>query len=320
ENSEAHEAYLKGRAEQASYSAEGYQKAINYFEQAIEEDPNYALAYAVLAIAHHRLSTPLGVVPYREVATTVEEMAMKALEIDNSLGEAHAALGDVKRHYYWDWTGAEEEYKLAIALDPSSYQAHYGYAFLLSAMARHDEALAEVRTSQQLDPLNPETRTATAFHLRMARRSDEAIEQCRMALDMNPDYQLAHQRLANNYEDKGLYKEAAEARQNQWLLTGASEEEVAGLSDAAAMGAEDYSRWMLNYARERAQRGEYVSTFTFAMLHAQLGEKDQAFEWLEESYQERNAGLVILKVTPYFDPLRDDPRFTDLLRRMNLEP
>jgi serine/threonine-protein kinase len=154
----------------------------------------------------------------------------------------------------------------------------------------------------------------------MARRYDEAIEQCLLALEIDPNYRLAYEFLARVYENMGKYDEAAAARQKDWILGGASEEEIAGLSEAAALGTKAYWRWLLNNREKRASQGEYFRPINFAIGHAQLDEKDQAFEWVAKAYEERDGGLITIAVDPYWDPLRDDPRFQDLLRRMNLEP
>jgi len=319
ENSEAHEAYLKGRAELAKFTIEGTQKAIQHFEEAIQKDPDYALAYVSLAQCYFWLGQPLHAMPHREAMPKAEELAMKALELDNTLGEAHAWLGNLKLHYHWDWAGAEKEFKLATELDPSSYWAHQGYAFFLTRMGHHDEAIAHSRRALQLDPLNFTERTILAEHFHKARRYDEGIEQCRTVLEIDPNYQRAYYVISWIYEAKGLYKEAAAAYQKYLTLGGASQEEVAGLSDAAASGAESYWRWKLDYWKERAKQ-EYVQSWEFVKVYAALDEKDQAFEWLDRAYEAREGSLGTLKVHPQFDPLRDDPRFTDLLRRMNLEP
>jgi tetratricopeptide (TPR) repeat protein len=248
-----------------------------------------------------------------EAMPKAEEMAMKALELDNTLAEAHAALGDIQRGFHWNLEEAEKQYKLAMELDPSSYEAPFGHAFVMSALGRHDEAIAAIKRAQQLDPLNPLARTAAVLHFRWARRYDEAIEQARAAQQIYPDLPRVYQRLVSTYEDMGLYDEAAPAWQKQQILRGASEEEVAGISEAAALGQEAYFRWKADYFTQR--RGVIT-----ARLYGKLGEKDQAFEELEKQYEARDGALIFLKVNPDYDPLRDDPRFQDLLRRMNLEP
>ncbi len=314
-SSEAQDAFIKGQFELAKFTVEGTQTAIRHFEQATQEDPNYALAYIALSQCYVMLGQPLRAMPKQEAMPKAEELAIKALEIDNSLSEAHTELGRVKLFYYWDWAGAEKEFKLAIELDPSSADAHSGYAFFLEAMGRFDEAIEEGRRKQQLDPLNPGVPLVEYFH--NARRYDEAIEQAQTLLEINPNFQQLYRTLSFPYEAKGMYEEAAATLQKEWILGGASEEEVAGLSDAATLGAEAYWRWKLDYFTEKANQ-EYVPPTEFIVIHAALGEKDQAFELLEKAYDEHEGTLWLLKVSPKFDPLRDDPRFQDLLRRMNL--
>ncbi|MDA2935563.1 protein kinase, partial [Acidobacteria bacterium AH-259-D05] len=319
ENSEAHEAYLKGQFELAKFTIEATQKAIQHFEETIEKDPDYALAYVRLARCYISLGQPLHAMPHREAMPKAEDLLMKGLEIDNALGEAHALLGSLKHNYHRDWAGAEKEFKLAIELDPSSVGVHQGYAFFLTRMGRHDEAIAHSRRALQLDPLNFTARTVLAEHFHKARRYDEGIEQCRTVLETDPDYQRAHYVISWMYEEKGLYKEAAAAYQKYLTLGGAGQDEVAGLSDAAASGAESYWRWKLDYWKERAKQ-EYVQSWQFAKIYAVLDEKDQAFDWLDRAYEARESSLASLKVNPRFDNLRSDPRFQDLLLRMNLEP
>jgi len=312
ENIEAHEAYLKGRAELAKFTIEGTQKAIQHLEEAIQKDPDYALAYVGLASCYFWLGQPLHAMPHREAMPKAEELAMKALELDNTLGQAHAWLGSLKLHYHWDWAGAEKEFKLAIELDQSSSWAHQGYAFFLTRMGRHDEAIALSRRALQLDPLNLGARTTLAEHFHKARRYDEGIEQCRTVLEIDPNYQRAYYVISWIYEAKGLYTEAAATYQKYLTLGGASQDEVAGLSDAAASGAESYWRRKLDYWEEGAKQ-EYVQSWQFAKIYAALDEKDQAFEWLERAYEAREGSLGSLKVTQRMDNLRSDPRFHDLL-------
>ncbi len=314
ENSEAHEAYLKGQSE---LSKSSYSKAIQHFEKAIEQDPNYAPAYTALAYTYRSAGTRS--MPPQEVMPKAEEMAMKALELDNTLGLPHAVLGDVRRRYTWDWAEAEKEFKLAMELDPSSYEAHYGYAFLMSALGRHDEAVALIRRAQQVDPLNVKTRSGAARVLYWAGRYDEGLEQSQVGLELAPNYPELYNGRGDTFEAMELYEEAARAWQKEQILGGASEEEVAGLSEAATRGQEGYGQWQLDYFRDKAKEA-YVPAATFATCYAKLGEMDQAFEWLEKAYEERGAALIYLKVSPDWDPLRDDPRFHDLLLRMNLGP
>ncbi len=316
---EAHEAYLRGRLEQGKGGVQGHRNAIQYFEEAIERDPNYALAYAALARSHYRLVTPFAVEPAKEAMPKAEQTALKALELDDMLSEAHVILGDVKRTYYWDAAGAEREYQLALELDPGSYEAPNQYAFFLTSMGRHDESVAMGRRAQQLNPLDPTMRSGACARFRFAARYEESLEQCQAALEMDPNYQSSLRNLGNIYENLGLYNEAAAARQTEWTLAGVSEDELAGLAEAAALGKERYYRWMLDYWEKRSER-RHVAPTTFASIYTQLGEKDQAFKWLEEAYEEHAGGFYTIVVGQEWDPLRSDPRFQDLLRRMNLEP
>ncbi|MCZ6484712.1 MAG: tetratricopeptide repeat protein, partial [Acidobacteria bacterium] len=319
DDDQAHAAYLKGRFEEVKRTAARYRRAIQHFEEAIRRDPNYARAYAALSRCYRTLAIPLYAMPPEEAMPKAEQMAIKALELDDQLAEAHAALAWVRMNYDWDWEESEKEYKRAMEEDPSSYDAHYGYAFVMTALGRHDEAIAEIRRAQELDPLDPAARTAAASLFRFAGRYDESIEEIQAALEMEPDFQFAYLRLAWTYEAMGRYPEAAAARQKEQILGGASQEDVAGLSDAAASGEKSYWRWILDYTQEAAKE-QYVVESDFAHLYAQLGEKAQAFEWLEKAYEARNPSLPYLKVQPRWDPIRDDPRFTDLLQRMNLMP
>ena len=320
EDDQAHAAYLKGKFEQAKGGARGHRRAIQHFEQAIERDPNYARAYAAQARSYYRLVSPHRAMPAEEGMLKAEEMATQALELDNTLAEAHTVLADVQRSYYWDWERAEKGYQLAMELDPSFFEAPYAYAFFMSSMGRHDEAIALGKRAQQLDPLNPSTRSSAASRLTWARRFDESIEEIQAALEIDPSFLSVYGNLAQVYEAMDQYEDAVPARAKVLAFEGASQEEVAELSRAfAASGPAGYWRWLLNYDKEMEQQGKYVSPIDYAIYHAQLGETDQAFEWLETAF-ERHDVLSSLKVDTYWDSIRDDPRFTDLLRRMNLAP
>ena len=313
ENSEAHEAYLKGKSEIAKDSPQSFRTAIQYYETAIDKDPDYATAYAALAGAYYLLSQRFGAMTSEEAMPKAEELARKALEIDSTLAEAHVWLASVKRTYYWDWEEAANHYERALELDPSSYRAHDQYAWWMTAKGRHEEAIELARRAQQLDPLNLVVTTNLAERLTRARRYSESIDQANKALESNPDFGAAFSILRENYRYMGLYEQAAITR------PASSMEEFAGLKDAASSGSEEFYRWRLDYDKERA-KSEYVEATRFAELYSQLGERDQAFEWLETAYEQRDGTLIFLKVMPHWDPLRDDPRFTDLLLRMNLEP
>ena len=320
EDSEAHEAYLRGQVELAQSTRDSYLRAISYFERAIEEDPDYAPAHAWLGRAYFIAAQGVGAISGREAMPKAEAAAKKAVELDDTLGLAHGVLGNVQRAFHRDWVEAEKEYQLAIALDPNAASVYEGYASLMSVLRRHDEAIALARRAQQVDPRSANPRYTLGRMLLDARRYEEAEQQFMAALDITPSFQQAYARLASLDERTGQYEKAASARQRLLVLGGATEEEVAGLPAAAILGAEGYWRWMLDYYQGRERRGKYIRPTDFAIVHSSLGEKDQAFEWLERAFEERTGVLIYLNGSHQYDPLRDDPRFTDLLRRMNLEP
>ena len=318
ENSEAQEAYLKGQAEVVKRTTDSGLESISYFEKAIEEDSNYAPAYAALGRSYYSAAMGDGALPYQEAMPKAEAAAKKAVELDNTLGLAHAVRGDVQRAFHWDWVEAEREYKLAIELDPHSARAYEGYASLMSVMQRHDEAIALARRAQQVDPRSATPRYTLGRMYVNARRYEEAEQQLLAALDIAPNHQSAYGVIALMHEATGQYEKASSAHQREWVLEGATEEEVAGLSHAwATSGEEGYWQWILAYLMNgymTAQRLDIAIAYTY------LGDKDQALEILEKAYQERIGTLVYLNVHPWWDPIRDDPRFQDLLLRMNLAP
>jgi len=318
-NNEAHEAYLKGSFERANGNTIGLQAAIIYFEEAIEKDPNYALAYAALAAVYQHAPSRSGFISAQEAQPKAEELVMKALELDTTLAEAHAVLGSIQGGNYRNWVEAEKEFKLAIQLDPNSAEVHNSYARFLGKMGRFDEAIPLMKRAQQLNPSFLGYRVSAAQLFREARRYDESIEQLQIMLELNQESPVVYATLRQVYRAQGLYEDALEADQKWLTLSGASEEEVASLADAyQTSGKEGYWRWWLDYNTEMAKQ-QYVSLRTFADIYAHLGDKDRAFEQLEKAF-EQNDDVSDLKVNPKWDPLRSDPRFQDLLRRMNLGP
>jgi len=315
ENSEAHQAYLKARLEFAKLTQESLAHALQHFEEAIQKDPNYAPAYAGLATSYF-FAGLLGSQPATVLMPKAEETAMKALEIDDRLAEAHTVLGIVRSSYYWDWEGAEKELQLAIELDPNSASVHNSYGRILGHRHRFEEAIPLVKRAQQLDPLFLPWRVSAVQLFSQARRYDEAIEEVQLALAVNPNFPMAYRNLINYvYEEQELYEEAIVAYQK--IL---AEEEIAGLADAyQTLGKEGYWRWWLDYWTEMAKQG-YVSSEQFARIYAHLGETNQVFEQLEKAYDEHDVALLLGRSLPAYDPIRDDPRFQDLLLRMNLEP
>jgi serine/threonine protein kinase/tetratricopeptide (TPR) repeat protein len=316
-NPDAHEAYLRGRFDMSQITAEGYESAIELFEQALEKDPGYAVAYAAIGESYAMLSSVVDALPHGEAMPKAGQAALKALAIDSTLADAHATLAWIKYSYDWDWLEADKEFKLAIQLNPSSFWAHQGYAFFLSAMGRHDEAIAESRRGQETDPLSLAGVTGTAQILYNARQYDRALRELERALEMDPDFVQTHHLLSIVYDRKGMYAEKVVEDEKVLTLTGASSEVVASLGRAyEASGVRGFWEWWHRRLTEEARR-RYVSDYVMAGVHTSLGDKDQAFEWLEKAYQTRHGDMVWLKVDPWLDPLRSDPRFQELLERMN---
>jgi len=318
ENLEAYTLYLKGRYCWNKRTDDGLKKGIEYFEQAIDKDPHYALAYAGLADSYNVMAQ-YGFLPPNEAYPRAKMAAMKALELDEALAEAHASLADVNLHCGWDWPAAEREYQRAIELNPGCAIAHQWYAEYLTAIGRHDEAITEIKRAQELDPLSLNVSTAVGRVFYFARQYDQAIEEFQKTLEMDPDYFYAHGWLANAYFQKALYDEAIEEFLKTRPFYGDSSEMIAALRAAyTASGMRGYWQMRLNQLKEQAKQ-RYVPAFGIAPACARLGEVDQALEWLNKGYEECDSGLVYLNVEPSFDNLRSDPRFVALLKKLGLE-
>jgi serine/threonine protein kinase/Flp pilus assembly protein TadD len=322
ENTEAYHLYLKGRYyENKFFNEAAIRRAIEYFQQAIDCNPTYALAYAGLADCYIKLSHT-NVMPSKEGFAKARAAVIKALEIDDTLAEAHISLAKIKSTFDWDFPAAEEEFKRAIQLNPNYARAHHSYGRHLMIMGRLDEAAVEIRRAYELDPLSLIISADLSAPLFFAQQYDRAIESLRKTLEMDPNFALAHVRLGGAYEFKGMYEEAIVEYQKARELSG-SRADNPGMSAAfahvyAASGRGDQAREILKRLKEQSQRS-YVSPCDIAEVHAALGEKDQAFEWLEKAYDARSSDFRFLKVSPSFpSSLRLDPRFTDLLRRVGL--
>ncbi len=318
ENNEAYELYLKGRYYWNKRTEEGLRRAIEYFSQATEKDPAYALAHAGLADCYIVLGE-FGLLPGREAYAKARGAAAKALALDDTLAEPHNALAILKGDYDWDWPGAEREFRRAIELNPGYSTAHQWYAELLSELGRHEEALAEIKRAQQLDPLSLIINAASGKILLYAGRDDLAIEQLRKTLEIDPNFAHAHHFLGYVYVRKGAFTEAIAEFQRAISLSPNLTQYKAGLGHAyARAGKSAEARKLLSELKEESKR-RYVSWSDFAAIYAGLGEKDQAFACLEKAYEQRDTKLVTRgSLNPLLDPLRSDPRFADLLRRIGL--
>ena len=314
-STEAYELYLKGRYHLNRLTDDGFLKGLEYFQQVIEKDPNFALAYVGLAESYNDLAG-FNVRRPKEVYPKAKSAALTALKLDDTIAQAHTALAMVNMAYEWDWSGAEGEFRRAIEINPSDSDAHYQYAYYSAFLGKFDQALAEIRRAQELDPVSLAKITGVGQVLLMARRYDESIEQCRKALEMDPNLGFTYWLLGLAYMYKGAYEPAIEALQKSIPLSGDSPDEPASLGLAYALsGKRVEARKILDKLKQQS-KGKYVAPSIFASLHGALGESDQAFAWFDKAYEERDNVMVLLKVEPMFDPFRSDQRFTALLRRV----
>jgi DNA-binding winged helix-turn-helix (wHTH) protein/TolB-like protein/Flp pilus assembly protein TadD len=318
ENSEAYQLYLKGRYYWNKRSPEGLNKGIECFNQAIALDPNYALAYAGLADCHNMLGDYALMLPNQ---TFLKGMgaASKALELDETLAEAHASLALAKLYYEWDFPGAEKQFQRALHLNPNYATAHQWYGEYLMLMGRADESLAEMRRAQELDPLSLIINTAVGYALWNARRYDEAIDQLRKTLELDANFLPAVAFLDMAYERKGMDQEFIASYQKEMILSGYSPAEAAAFREIYfKSGMHGFWLKILAWLKQEQVKRKYLAPIHMALGYVFLGQKDQAFAWLEKAYAERSGWMVHLKVDPRFDSLRSDPRFADLVRRVGL--
>jgi TolB-like protein/tetratricopeptide (TPR) repeat protein len=320
-NPEAYQDYLKGRFWWSKATEDGVNRGIGYFQQAIAKDPNYALAYAGLADSYTLLAG-LAVARPREAFPKAEAAAAKALEIDNSLSEAHAARGFILGVYEWDLPGAEKEFRRAIELNPNNVNAHHIFGIILVHAGRLDEALNEEKRAVELDPLSPVASRAVGAVLVDQRKYDPAIEQLKKTLELAPTLGLALNDLATAYLLKGNYGEAISVSETALANPIGKVAPLSSLAYAYAVaGRKAEAQKILDQLGELSKQ-QYIQPRVIARICVGLGEKDKAFAYLEESLKDRSieTGFATINVDPTFDPLRSDPRFNDLVRRMNLQP
>lgn len=315
QNGEAYQFYLMGRYYfRRSKKKEDLQKSIEYYEQAIKKDPNYPLAYAGMGTTYHLMGWQ-GILPPQESWQKEEWAALKALQIDDTLAEAHVLTAAVKE-FNLDWSGAEEEYKRALELDPNSVRAHETYAWHLEMFERLDEALVHLKRAQELDPLSLELMWDIGIWLTFSRQNDRAIEQFQKMIEMDPEFFPAHQGLLTAYQEKGMFGEAIEEMKQVSAIRGAGGD--AGLAYAYAIAGKRAEAQKILGQLKEASKQRYVSPLSFALIYMGLGDKDKAFEWLNRTLEENPYRIAFLRINPRFDSLRSDPRFTELLRRMKL--
>lgn len=317
ESSEAYQLYLRGRYHWNKRNPESIRKAIEYLNQAIEKDPGFALAYAGLADCY--VVPALGMAP-KDAMPKAKAAAIRALEIDDTLAEAHTSLGRVLQVYDWNWKEAEREFKRAIELNPRYPVAHQWYGGYLERIGRAEESILERKLALELDPFSVITNFELGQAYYFARDYDKAIEQYKKTLELDPNFPAALQYLPLVYVQKGMHAEALQALENIEAAP-----ESSGITAAAVPGYVHAASGRIKEARimveelKRVREQRYVSEVSIAQIYTALGEKDEAFAWLEKAYEERAFQMQYLKVEPRWDSLRADPRFADLLRRVGLQ-
>ncbi|HEV8368605.1 MAG TPA: protein kinase [Pyrinomonadaceae bacterium] len=317
-NPEAYQLYLKGRYYWNKRTAEGLKRAIEQFQQATDKDPNYALAYVGLADCYLVLEQYAGT-PTSETLPKARAAVLRALQIDDSLAEAHASLAQAYKQS-WQFEEAGKEFKRAIELNPNYPTAHHWYSQYLVTMGRLDEAVTEIKRAQQLDPLSPVINAAAASTYRQKGDLDAAMEQCKGISELDPTFRFAHACLGGVYQKQGRYGEAIGEFRKAVEASGRASENLSALGHCYAISG----RRSEAMATLKELEGKYAkresAAFNLAAVYAGLGEKDQAFAWLEKDFQSRSGTLFQITFLPTFDTLRSDPRYADLLRRMGLRP
>jgi tetratricopeptide (TPR) repeat protein len=313
---EAYEAYLRGRYHFNRTSEAELEKAVGYFEQALAKDPRYAAAYSGLADSYNRLGMTLIGRPPGEMRSKAIAAASEALRIDEGLAEAHVSLGWAK-FFDWDWPGAEESFRRAIALNPKYVEAHQLYSLYLVALGRFDQAIAEGKRAVELDPLSVNSQARLGQVFSYARRYDDAIRELRNALELDPNFVFALWHLGESYTQVSRYDEAITVLEKAATLSRRNPAVLGYLGCAYAKSGRDREGRELLKELTELSGTRYVSPFMLAMLDVCLEDRESAFESLEQAFAERSYLLVYLAVYPPIDSLRDDPRFRDLLRRMN---
>ncbi len=318
ENVEAYQFYMKGRFYLLKAIKSETETGISYFQAAIEADPNYALAYAGLADAYRGRAVG-GEMPSAEVFPKAKAAAAKAIELDATLAEAQTNLAHISFWYDWDWTGAENQHKRALELDPNSADTLQFYAHLLSNTGRHTEALAKIKRAREIDPLNLRINALEGLFLLHAGQTDEAIARLQKTLELDSNYRLANMFAARAYIEKGMYPEAVAATDKvKEFADGGSEPIAFGAFALARTGKLDEAKNALDELLKLSET-RYVPPYNLALIYNALGESGKALDYLEKSFAEKDVRMVFLKVEPKWNNLRSEARFVALMRRMNFE-
>lgn len=316
ENMNAYQAYVRGRYYWNKFTEEGFQRAIASFMEAIHTDPGYALAYAGLGDLYNWLGV-LGILPPGDTWGRGLKMAARAATLDDTLAEAHAALGFAQLCYEFDWSGGEKSLTRAIELNPHYATAHQWYCFQLTAEGRFAEAVSEAQAALRIDPQSPFINQALGWTQYMAREYDVSIERHRQVLQFDSQLALGHFSYARPCIQKGLLAEAVEESKQAVELSNGNPVMLAGLGIAYAFAGQERDARQVLARLDDLSRKRYVSSYHVALIYCALNERERALEWLEKTYTERDAWLIWMQVEPQLDPLRSEPRFKALLRRIN---
>jgi serine/threonine protein kinase/TolB-like protein/Tfp pilus assembly protein PilF len=316
ENPEAYQLYLQGLFYWNKWTEEGFRKATDYFNQAVEKDPNYAQAYAGLADTYNFLGES-GYTAPQQVWQNAKSAAMHAVKLDDTLPEAHISLALVRESYEWDWLGAESEFKRAIQLNPNYASSHQWYGDFLTRMGRFDEARVELKKAQELDPLSLLTNTSLGRQLYFTRQYDAAVQQLKKTLDIDPKFVPAQHAIEAAYAQNGMFKEAIGERQKVLTLSGNPDLAAAIGEDFNTGGYPGVMKSWLEGLKEVSKRG-YVSAYNIAQIYARLGDKNQALASLEMALDQRDSNLTYVNVEPAFDEIRSDPRFQKIVQQLAL--
>jgi len=319
ESAEAYQLYLKGRYHWSKWTEEGFDKGIEYFRQAVEKDPSYALAYSGLADSYVLLGWN-SYLPPKDAFPKARAAAIKALRFDEDLPEAHTSLAAPLWLSDWHWLEAQTEFKRSLQLGPAYPTANHWYAEYLMTMGRLEEAIAKIKHSQELDPLSLIINVAVGWSFYFARRYDEAMEQLLMTVELDPNYPVAHWILGLAYRQTGRYEMAIAEGERGVALSGGSPLMRAALAHTYGTANKTKDALEILEGLIKLAKQKYVAPYFLAGIHIGMGENDHALEYLERAYEEKSHWLIYLHIDPSMDTLRDDPHFQDLLRRVGLPP
>ena len=317
-NPEAHEAYLKGLYLWNERTTESLKSSIEYFQEAINRDPSYALAYSGLADAYD-VASDYDLFSPRESYSKARAAVLRALELDPSLAQAHATLADMKAAYEWDWPGAEAEFMRALELNPGYATAHHWYAQYLTGQGRYEAAFAEIRRAIELDPLSPSINAFAGSAFYMARQYDKSAERMLKMTVSEPTYAPAHYFLGFTREKQGQLNEAVIEFQKAVDLSGGDPSYLAALGHGYALSGNRHRAQVICAKLQKRATTEYVSSYDIALVYLALGQKQQALDWLNRAYEEDDPNMNFLKVDPTLDDIRSDQRFQNLLQRIGLD-